>query len=186
MGWQIKIPGDPGLSNYGDLITGNLLEHTDFPKVGFFIEAVFDNSEGGGNPRGDSELDSDQMIFEYTYYGEDGEVAWHGDQISLIKEDGSRMTYEEAIEEGKKLAPGKENHYDGIEEYFQEWTVDGSSFNGADLSQPARGGEVYYGADYKGRVIVLADIVYYNSKQEPVRSKKPIVANSGSSDHAFR
>ena len=48
------------------------------------------------------------------------------------------MTYEEAIEEGKKLAPGKENHYDGIEEYFQEWTVDGSSFNGADLSQPAR------------------------------------------------
>lgn len=178
MGWQIKIPGDPGPSNYGDLITGNLLEHTDFPKVGFFIEAVFDNSEGGGNPGGDSELDSDQMIFEYTYYGEDGEVAWHGDQISLIKEDGSRMTYEEAIEEGKKLAPGKENHYDGIEEYFQEWTVDGSSFNGADLSQPARGGEVYYGADYKGRVIVLVDIVYYNSKQEPVRSKKPIVVDS--------
>ena len=61
MGWQIKIPGDPGPSNYGDLITGNLLEHTDFPKVGFFIEAVFDNSEGGGNPGGDSELDSDQM-----------------------------------------------------------------------------------------------------------------------------
>ena len=71
-----------------------------------------------------------------------------------------------------------ENHYDGIEEYFQEWTVDGSSFNGADLSQPARGGEVYYGADYKGRVIVLVDIVYYNSKQEPVRSKKPIVVDS--------
>lgn len=178
LGWQIKIPGDPGPSNYGDLITGNLLEHTDFPKKDFFIEAAFDNSEGDGNPGGDSELDPDKMIFEYTYYGADGEVAWHADQISLIKENGDRMTYQEAIDEGKKLAPGKENHYDGIKEYFQGWTVDGSSFNGADLSQPARGGAVYYGADYKGRVIVLVDIVYYNSKQEPVRSKKPIVVDS--------
>lgn len=178
LGWQIKIPGDPEPSNYGDLITGKLLEHTDFPKEDFFIEAVFDNREGGGNPGGDSELDPNKMIFEYTYYGADGEVAWHGDQISLIKEDGTRMTYEEAIDEANKLGPGKENHYDGIKEYFKEWTVDGSSFNGADLSKPAQGGAVYYGADYNGRVIVLTDIVYYNSKQEPVRSKKPIVVDS--------